>query len=207
MLRVNGLKKPFNEKTKEVRAANLRAASNLNRAQFDVNKNDMLTRDIIYSQAAANLQVKKDLEAAQQRVVELKGELKATKVELGKLQDIDRDTSSLRRQVENLRKKLANQEEQLRSKFEERAKDEKRWLIEENEADCVTRMKMAWKALFPNDDYSIWEYRYEQATGALDQQQQEADEGALGDETGGQDHEPAEDHPTNDGDMVDENEA
>ncbi|XP_021740065.1 uncharacterized protein LOC110706450 [Chenopodium quinoa] len=60
MLRVNGLKKPFNEKTKE---------------------------------AAANLQVKKDLEAAQQRVLERKGELKATKVELGKLQDINRDTS------------------------------------------------------------------------------------------------------------------
>ena len=68
-------------------------------------------------------------------------------------------------------------------------------------------MKMAWKALFPNDDYSIWEYRYEQAAEALDQQQQEADEGALGDEIGGQDNELAEDHSTNDEDMADENEA
>ncbi|XP_021747374.1 uncharacterized protein LOC110713223 [Chenopodium quinoa] len=102
MLRVNGLNKPFNEKTKEVRAANLRAASNLNRVQYDVNKNELLTRDILYSQAAANLQVKKDLEAAQQKVAKLKGELKTTKAELDKLQNIDRDTTSLRRQVENL---------------------------------------------------------------------------------------------------------
>uniref|UniRef100_A0A803MP83 DNA-directed RNA polymerase III subunit RPC9 n=1 Tax=Chenopodium quinoa TaxID=63459 RepID=A0A803MP83_CHEQI len=56
------------------------------------------------------------------------------------ISDIDKDTSSLRRQVDSLTKKLANQEEQLRSKFEERAEDEKRRLIEKNEADCDRRL-------------------------------------------------------------------
>ena len=65
---------------------------------------------------------------------------------------------------------------------------------------------MAWKALFPKDDYSIWEYRFKQATEELDAQAgQGADDGeAIQNEDEAKEGDG--EHPAND-EMADENEA
>ncbi|XP_021767561.1 uncharacterized protein LOC110731954 [Chenopodium quinoa] len=90
-MKANGHKKPFSDKRKEVRVANLRAASNLDKSMFDVNKTELLTEDILYLQETANLQVMKNLVAAQKRVTELK----AAKEKVEELQDAGKETDSL----------------------------------------------------------------------------------------------------------------
>ncbi|XP_021759559.1 uncharacterized protein LOC110724450 [Chenopodium quinoa] len=87
MLRVQGLKRPIQEKSKEVTAANARADSALDRAQFEIAQNELLTLDMMYSQADANLQVKKDLHLARSKVNELKAEVKGLKEKLEPLQE------------------------------------------------------------------------------------------------------------------------
>ncbi|XP_021719994.1 uncharacterized protein LOC110687675 [Chenopodium quinoa] len=160
-------------------------------------------------EAEANLQVKQQLKAAQKRVSELKGKQKSGKGELEKLGDVSRDTYNLHRQNESLKKKLANQEEQVREKYQARVEEEKRQLIEENENDCAIRMKMAWKALHPDDKYSDWEYHFKQPTDELDEEWLQAEK--KGEADGDEDMAENEDfehdggHPTDAGEKPDGN--
>ena len=160
----------------------------------------------MHSQAEANLQVKQQQEAAQKWVFELEGKLNPTRDELENLGDVNRETNSLCHHNENLKRKLANEEEQLRNKYQAMAEEEKRQLIEENEADCAIRMRMAWKALHPNDDYSVWEYYFEQAIEELDEEWLQVEKKSKADDEDmaeNEDFEHDRGHPTDAGDKPD----
>ncbi|XP_021737001.1 nucleolar transcription factor 1-B-like [Chenopodium quinoa] len=81
MLRVQGLRRPIQEKTKEVTSAKARAESALDRAQFEIAQNELLTLDMMYSQADTNLQVKKNLDSARSKINDLNAEIKGIKAE------------------------------------------------------------------------------------------------------------------------------
>ncbi|XP_021721372.1 uncharacterized protein LOC110688931 [Chenopodium quinoa] len=65
---------------------------------------------------------------------------------------------------------------------------------------------MVWKALFPKDNYSIWEYRYEQDTEELDVEADQGVDGGEGDQHEDEAKEVDGDHPANE-EVADENEV
>ncbi|XP_021733407.1 death domain-associated protein 6-like [Chenopodium quinoa] len=110
MLRVHGLRKPIHEKTKEIKAANARSASSLDTTMFQIAQNELLTTDILYYQAAANLQVKADVDAAKRRISELEKEVKDLKATLEPLKEADSEAAGLRTRVDKLKARLQNQD-------------------------------------------------------------------------------------------------
>ncbi|XP_021737606.1 uncharacterized protein LOC110704134 [Chenopodium quinoa] len=99
MLCVQGLKRPIQDKSKEVTTAKARAESALDRAQFEIDQNELLTLDMMYSQADANLQVKKDLDSARSKVNELKVEVKDLKEKLEPLQEVKNEAERAKEQA------------------------------------------------------------------------------------------------------------
>src|SRR6187397_573072 len=131
MLRVQGLRQPLKEKSKEVTVAKARAESALDRAQFDIAQNEYLTLDMMYSQAEANMQVKKDLDSARLRITSLKKEITTLKEKLEPLQDAKEEAERAKQKVGRLEQRLSNQEHQLKSKFESVADQEREALVKQ----------------------------------------------------------------------------
>ncbi|XP_021734478.1 tropomyosin-2-like [Chenopodium quinoa] len=131
MLRVSSLKGPLNEKTREVKAANVRAASTLDKAQFEIAQNEILTLDMLYSQASTNLQNQQNLDAAKQRVQEFQEKVKGLKEKLETLKEAESKASNLGETVKRLRGWLCNQETQLRTKYRSLMEEEKQDLVKQ----------------------------------------------------------------------------
>ncbi|XP_021731052.1 uncharacterized protein LOC110697964 [Chenopodium quinoa] len=164
MLRVHGLRRSINEKTKEVKAANACSASSHDKAMFQIDQNEILMTEILYSQATANLQVKADLDAAKKQVFELEQQVKDLKAKLQALQEAEKEADDLRTRVDKLKQRLANQETQLAKKYASRANEEKRALVNDMMDDCNIIMEMTWAALFPDASYEGWKSKFATCT-------------------------------------------
>ena len=162
-LRVSGLKGPLNEKTREVKAANARAASTLDKAQFEIAQNEILTLDMLYSQASANLQVQQNLDAAKQRVKELQDQVKGLNEKLDNLKEAESKAASLEATVKRLRGRLSNQENQLRTKYRSLMEEEKQALVKQMMDDNEVIMRAAWAAAQPSADYQTWKVQFDKA--------------------------------------------
>ncbi|XP_021723164.1 uncharacterized protein LOC110690624 [Chenopodium quinoa] len=115
MLRVQGLRQPLKDKSKEVTAAKARAESALDRAQFDIAQNELLTLDMMYSQAEANMQVRKDLNSARLHITSLKKEITSLKEKLEPLQDA-------KEEAERAKQRPDSDYQTWKSKFDEASK-------------------------------------------------------------------------------------
>ncbi|XP_021754914.1 nucleolar and coiled-body phosphoprotein 1-like [Chenopodium quinoa] len=161
MLRIQGLRRPIQEKSKEVTAAKARVESALDRAQFEIAQNELLTLDMMYSQADVNLQVKKDLDSARSKIIDLKAEIKGLKEKLEPLQEAKKEAERAKNRVGRLEVRLANQEKLLKSKFKSRAKKEKEALVKQMMKDYEAIMRMAWEAVQPGADYNTWKSKFD----------------------------------------------
>ncbi|XP_021771196.1 protein Aatf-like [Chenopodium quinoa] len=208
MLRVQGLKRPIQEKSKEVTAAKARAESALNRAQFEIALNELLTLDMMYSQADANLQVKKNLDSARSKVNELKAEVKGLKEKLETLQEAKNEAGRAKERVSRLEGRLANREQQLKAKFESRAEEEKHALVQQMMEDYESIMRVTWEAVQPGADFGIWKSKFDQANKDYnaellrrveeedaDGEEADSSSGSSGDEDGEEDGDDNEEHP------------
>ncbi|XP_021716615.1 uncharacterized protein LOC110684466 [Chenopodium quinoa] len=163
MLRIQGLRRPIQEKSKEVTAAKARAESALDRAQFEIAQNELLTLDMMYSQADANQQVKKDLDSARSKINDLKAEIKGLKEKLEPLQEAKKEAERAKERVGRLEGRLANQEQQRKTKFQSRAEEEKEALVKQMMEDYESIMRMAWEAVQSGADFGIWKSKFDQA--------------------------------------------
>ncbi|XP_021722590.1 nucleolar and coiled-body phosphoprotein 1-like [Chenopodium quinoa] len=123
--------------------------------------------------AAANQQVKDDLEAAKEKIKELK--LKVSKNQ-GKADAHDKAVKAAedpKTSNARLKQRLANQEKQLAQKYKSRFEEEKRALVADMMEDCSAIMKMTRDCLYPNADYSTWGNQFAACT-------QEHDEAVMG---------------------------
>ena len=187
MLRVQGLRQPLKEKSKEVTVAKARAESALDRAQFDIAQNEYLTLDMMYSQAEANMQVKKDLDSARLRITSLKKEITTLKEKLEPLQDAKEEAERAKQKVGRLEQRLSNQEHQLKSKFESVADQEREALVKQMMSDYEAIMRDTWAAVQPDSDYQIWKSKFDEASKAFDARLIEEAENAEAEESSGSD--------------------
>ena len=187
MLRVQGLRQPLKEKSKEVTVAKAQAESALDRAQFDIAQNEYLTLDMMYSQAEANMQVKKDLDSARLRITSLKKEIKTLKEKLEPLQDVKEEAERAKQKVGRLEQRLSNQEHQLKSKFESVADQEREALVKQMMSDYEAIMRDTWAAVQPDSDYQIWKSKFDEASKAFDARLIEEAENAEAEESSGSD--------------------
>ncbi|XP_021758382.1 uncharacterized protein LOC110723338 [Chenopodium quinoa] len=160
MLRAYGLRKPISEKNKEVKAVKAMAGSDSDKAMFQIAQNKILTIDILYYWASATLQVKKDIEAARKKILELEKSVKDLKVEMTPLKEADKEAEGLRALVNKLKGRLQNQEADLIQKLNEKAGEEKMAIVQDMMDECSTIMKMIWAALFPNSSYEKYESQF-----------------------------------------------
>ncbi|XP_021773663.1 uncharacterized protein LOC110737640 [Chenopodium quinoa] len=159
MLRVYGLRKPISGKNKEVKVAKAMAASDSDKAMFQIAQNEILTNDILYYQASATLQVKKDLEAARQKILELEKSVKNLKAEVAPLMEADKEAKGLHKRVNKHRGRLQNQENDLTQNFNEKASEEKMTLVQEMMDDCRAIMKMTGRSSSLTG-YEKWEGQF-----------------------------------------------
>ncbi|XP_021751937.1 uncharacterized protein LOC110717522 [Chenopodium quinoa] len=186
MLRVYGLRKPINDKNKEVKAAKAMAASDSDKAMFQIAQNEVLTTDILYYQASATLRVKKDLEAARKKILELKQSVKDLKEEMAPLKEADKEAEGLRERVNKLNGRLASQKADLSQQFSKKAEEEKTALVQDMMEDSTAIMKMTWVALFPDADYEKWDRQFAACSDEYNKQIMEeagGDEDAEGEES------------------------
>ncbi|XP_021759093.1 inner centromere protein-like [Chenopodium quinoa] len=187
MLRVQGLRLPLKEKSKEETVAKARAESALDRAQFDIAQNEFLTLDMMYSQAEANMQVKKDLDSARLRITSLKKEITTLKEKLEPLQDAKEEAERAMQKVGRLEQRLSNQEHQLKSKFESVADQVREALVKKMMRDYEAIMRDTWAAVQPDSDYQIWKSKFDEASKAFDARLIEEAENAEAEESSGSD--------------------
>ncbi|XP_021768881.1 RNA polymerase II subunit 5-mediating protein homolog [Chenopodium quinoa] len=141
-------------------------------------------------EADAILQVKKDLDSARSKIIDLKAEIKGLKEKLEPLQEAKKVAERANERVGHLQVRLANQEKQLKSKFKSRAEEEKEALVKQMMEDYEAIMQMAWEAVQPGADYSTWKSKFDQANEdfnaeLLRQSQEEANKAdAEGEEVG-----------------------
>jgi membrane protein involved in colicin uptake len=163
MLRVDGLKRPYSRKREEVKRAKKSAIDADNIALHSTIVNELETKAIIMTQASKIQQLELDLKAADQRVTDAetakKGAEEAQKKadESAKqadeaLKKAQADLGKLKTKVERLEKDAA----QAQKNFAATLEAEQNRLVAESDADNDARMKIAWAALYPEADYSIW---------------------------------------------------
>ncbi|XP_021776379.1 uncharacterized protein LOC110740207 [Chenopodium quinoa] len=116
----------------------------------------------MYSHADANLKVKKDLDSARSKVNELKAEVKGLKEKLEPLQEVKNEAERAKERVSRLEGRLANQEQQLKAKFESRAEEEKQALVQQMMEDYKSIMRATWEAVQPGADFGIWKSKFDQ---------------------------------------------
>ncbi|XP_021775530.1 uncharacterized protein LOC110739382 isoform X1 [Chenopodium quinoa] len=192
MLRVQGLRQPLKDKSKEVTAAKARVDSALDRAQFDIAQNELLTLDMMYSQAEANMQVKKDLDSARLHITSLKQEITSLKEKLEPLQDAKEEAERAKQRVGRLEQRLTNQEHQLKTKFESVAEKGREALVKQMMSDYDAIMRDTWAAVQPDSDYQTWKSKFDEASKAfdarlLDEAENEARAAAEAEESSGSD--------------------
>ncbi|XP_021730423.1 zinc finger CCCH domain-containing protein 18-like [Chenopodium quinoa] len=186
MLQVYGLRKPINDKNKEVKAAKAMAASDSDKAMFQIAQNEVLTTDILYSQASANVQVKKDLEAAKKKILDLEKAVFDLNEEMTTLKQAEKDAKDLRERVEKLKGRLASRKADLSQQLTEKAEGEKAALVQDMMEDSTTIMKMTRAALFPDADYDKWDRQFAACSDEYNKQIMEeagGDEDAEGEES------------------------
>ncbi|XP_021718857.1 midasin-like [Chenopodium quinoa] len=132
------------------------AASDSDKAMFQIAQNEILTTDVRYYQASATLQVKQDLEAAWKKILELEKFLKDLKAELRPLKEADKEAEGLRARVNKLKGRLQNQEADLTQKLNEKADEEKMAIVQDMMEDTNAIMKMTWATSFPDTSYEKW---------------------------------------------------
>jgi colicin import membrane protein len=163
MLRVDGLKRPYSRKREEVKRAKKSAIDADNIALHSTIVNELETKAIIMTQASKIQQLELDLKAADQRVTNAetakKGAEEAQKKadESAKqadeaLKKAQADLGKLKTKVERLEKDAA----QAQKNFAATLEAEQNRLVAESDANNDARMKIAWAALYPEADYSIW---------------------------------------------------
>ncbi|XP_021734866.1 uncharacterized protein LOC110701541 [Chenopodium quinoa] len=108
-------------------------------------------------------EVKKDLDSARSKINDLKAEIKGLKEKLEPLQEAKKEAKRAKERVGRLEMRLANQEKQLKAKFESRADEEKEALVKKMIEDYEAIMRTAWEAVQPGADYSTWKSKFDQA--------------------------------------------
>ncbi|XP_021728481.1 troponin T, fast skeletal muscle-like [Chenopodium quinoa] len=78
--------------------------------------------------------------------------LKKAQTDLGALQGVSEENTNLKTKVGKLEKEAA----QAQKTFAATLEAEQNRLVAESDADNDARMKIAWAALYPNADYSVW---------------------------------------------------
>ncbi|XP_021746664.1 uncharacterized protein LOC110712508 [Chenopodium quinoa] len=78
--------------------------------------------------------------------------LKKAQADLGTLKGVSEENTNLKTKVERLKKEAA----QAQTNFAATLEVEKNRLVAESDADNDARMKIAWAALYPDADYSVW---------------------------------------------------
>ncbi|XP_021744841.1 uncharacterized protein LOC110710808 [Chenopodium quinoa] len=107
-------------------------------------------------------EVKKDLDSARSKIIDLKAEIKGLKDKLEPLQEAKKEAEKAKERVGRLEVRLVNQEKQLKSKFKSRAEEEKEALVKQMMEDYEAIMRMAWEAVQPGADYSTWKSMFDQ---------------------------------------------
>ncbi|XP_021737486.1 uncharacterized protein LOC110703997 [Chenopodium quinoa] len=156
-------------------------------------------------------EVKKDLDSACSKINELKAEVKGLKEKLEPLQEAKKKAERAKERVG----RLANQQQQLKAKFQSQAEEEKHALVKQMMKDYDTIMRMAWEALQPGADFGIWKSKFDQANEdfnaeLLRQAEEEANKddadgdeadsssGSSGDEDGEEEDDQNEEQPATD---------
>ncbi|XP_021730469.1 uncharacterized protein LOC110697400 [Chenopodium quinoa] len=123
--------------------------------------------------AAANQQVKDDLEAAKEKIKELKLKVSENQGKVDAHDEAMKAEGDLKTSNARLKQRLANQEKQLAQKYKSRFEEKKKDLVADMMEDCSAIMKMTWARLYPNTDYSTWGSQFTACT-------REHDEAVMG---------------------------
>ena len=134
---MNGLRKPLDRKNKEVKAAKAMAASNCDKAMFQIAQNEVLTIDILYYQAQATAAIRAQLEAAQKRNGELETTITNLKAELKPLRLKMYSYEALEKSLANVKERLVTQEKSLTQELSAKAEQEKKELVREMMEDSA----------------------------------------------------------------------
>ena len=167
---MNGLRKPLDRKNKEVKAAKAMAASDCDKAMFQIAQNEVLTIDILYYQAQANAAIRAQLEAAQKMNSELEATINNLKAELRPLRQKMSSYETLEKSLASVKVRLVTQEKSLTQELSEKAEQEKKELVREMMEDSAQIQRMTWGRLFPNADFSSWEKTYRQCSDRYNQE-------------------------------------
>ena len=167
---MNGLRKPLDRKNKEVKAAKAMAASDCDKAMFQIAQNEVLTIDILYYQAQATAAIRAQLEAAQKRNSELEATINNLKAELRPLRQKMSSYETLEKSLASVKERLVTQEKSLTQELSEKAEQEKKELVREMMEDSAQIQRMTWGRLFPNADFASWEKTYRQCSDRYNQE-------------------------------------
>ncbi|XP_021754717.1 RNA polymerase II degradation factor 1-like isoform X5 [Chenopodium quinoa] len=95
-------------------------------------------------------------EAAMKRVDELELKVKDLQTDLKALENADKENTNLHKDVSRLKNELATNQ----AAHKEALEKEQLRMIEDNEADCEERMKLAWNLIHPDFEYEYFNLRY-----------------------------------------------
>ena len=163
------------------------AASDCDKAMFQIAQNEVLTIDILYYQAQATAAIRAQLEAAQKRNSELEATINNLKAELRPLRQKMSSYETLEKSLASVKVRLVTQEKSLTQELSEKAEQEKKELVREMMEDSAQIQRMTWGRLFPNADFASWEKTYRQCSDTYNQEilaaaEEEALEEALEEE-------------------------
>ena len=163
------------------------AASDCDKAMFQIAQNEVLTIDILYYQAQATAAVRAQLEAAQKKNDELEATITNLKAELKPLRLKMYSYEAMEKSLANVKERLLSKEKSLTQELSEKAEQEKKELVREMMEDSAQIQRMTWGRLFPSADFASWERTYRQCSEIYNQQilaaaEEEALEGTLEEE-------------------------
>ncbi|XP_021757432.1 myosin-10-like [Chenopodium quinoa] len=156
MLRVDGLKTPFNKRQEEVRDANKRATEALNSAQYRSTLNDIKSKAKEIKQEEIIKELTTALERSNKKTSDLELELKNAQSELKALEAARSENTELREDVGRLKDEITRMQSEYKTELE----SEQERLVDENEKDCEERMKIAWNLIHPDFDWDYFGLRY-----------------------------------------------
>ena len=146
------------------------AASDCDKAMFQIAQNEVLTIDILYYQAQATAAIRAQLEAAQKRNSELEATINNLKAELRPLRQKMSSYETLEKSLASVKVRLVTQEKSLTQELSAKAEQEKKELVREMMEDSAQIQRMTWGRLFPNADFASWEKTYRQCSDRYNQE-------------------------------------